>query len=385
VSVEILNPADLRDGHQWSVPASRDLAYKVEWRDQLFGPIDATLANTLLAYGGNTPVVFVDQNVEALHGAAIRSYFQAHDVSPHYVVREVDESRKTLGEVHALAAIIDDLPVRRRTDPFVVIAGGVLLDIVGFLASIYRRGMPYIRIPTTLVGLIDAGIGVKTGVNAHGHKNRLGTYWPPDHVFLTPTFLASLPIRHVRNGIAEIIKLSLMRDRALFELLEGSLTENRCAGFVDHAQAVDVCTKAVTGMLAELSPNLWEKELRRPVDFGHSFSPALELGCSDLLHGEAVACDMALCTAFAFQRGLLSARDLTRVFQLLKQAGLRASHPGLSAGLIANSLSEIIRHRDGMQHIPVATGIGTATFIEDSTESEWLSAKALCDAEEAKK
>ncbi|KOU62207.1 hypothetical protein ADK57_25145 [Streptomyces sp. MMG1533] len=346
-------------------------------------PHNSVLGDALRSYGGNTPVVIIDRTVDSHHGAKIRDYFRSQEIAPHYLVRDLDESKKGLTAVEELAAALDALPIRRRTDPLVAIGGGVLLDVVGFLASIYRRGMPYIRIPTTLVGLIDAGIGVKTGVNAGRHKNRLGTYWAPDRAFLPPEFLPTLDTRHIRNGVAEIIKLAIVRDRELFALLEGTITENGCAGFVSHPQLESVCVAAVSGMLEELAPNLWEHDLRRPVDFGHTFSPALELGAEDMLHGESVACDMALCAAFSYNRELLSWEEFERIVRTLRQSGLPTVHQYFTEPVIASSLAEAIRHRNGMQHIPVPHSIGQAVFIEDSTVTEWIAARDLCLKEES--
>ncbi|WP_053751821.1 sedoheptulose 7-phosphate cyclase [Streptomyces sp. MMG1533] len=383
MTLQVNEPVDERCEHRWAIPAAHERCYEVVWQPNLLEPHNSVLGDALRSYGGNTPVVIIDRTVDSHHGAKIRDYFRSQEIAPHYLVRDLDESKKGLTAVEELAAALDALPIRRRTDPLVAIGGGVLLDVVGFLASIYRRGMPYIRIPTTLVGLIDAGIGVKTGVNAGRHKNRLGTYWAPDRAFLPPEFLPTLDTRHIRNGVAEIIKLAIVRDRELFALLEGTITENGCAGFVSHPQLESVCVAAVSGMLEELAPNLWEHDLRRPVDFGHTFSPALELGAEDMLHGESVACDMALCAAFSYNRELLSWEEFERIVRTLRQSGLPTVHQYFTEPVIASSLAEAIRHRNGMQHIPVPHSIGQAVFIEDSTVTEWIAARDLCLKEES--
>merc|ERR1719424_2411490 len=120
------------------------------------------------------------------------------------------------------------------------------MDIVGFAASIYRRRTPYIRVPTTLMGYVDASVGAKSGVNFLGKKNKLGAYLPPALALLDRSFLASLDARQLSNGAAEIMKMAMVKDVELFTLLQ------------------------------ELAPNLWEDSLERLVDFGHVFSMELE-------------------------------------------------------------------------------------------------------------
>src|SRR5574337_2166952 len=121
-----------------------------------------------------------------------------------------------LGILHEL----DAFPIHRRDEPIIAIGGGVLTDVVGFVASSYRRGVPHIKVPTTLMGYVDASVGVKSGINFNHHKNRLGSFEAPLQVLLDRAFLATLPHRHILNGVCEIIKLALINDVALFVQLE---------------------------------------------------------------------------------------------------------------------------------------------------------------------
>src|SRR5205823_4501971 len=159
-------------------------------------------------------------------------------------------------------------------------------------ASIYRRGTPYIRVPTTLVAMVDAGVGVKTGINYRGNRNRIGTYFSPLASFIDRSFLLSLPDRHLRCGMAEILKVGIARDPRLFDLIEtwgAALLRDR----LQSAEGEEVMRRAIDGMLAELEPNLWERSLERAMDLGHTFGPVLEASTrGDLLHGEAVALDI---------------------------------------------------------------------------------------------
>lgn len=253
------------------------------------------------------------------------------------------------------------------------------MDVVGLAANLFRRGVPYVRVPTTLIGLVDAGVGVKTGVNRGKHKNRLGTYFAPTATLVDPSFLISLPPRHIRNGLAEVVKIALVKDAELVSLLESVVDSLRQ---LDYAlTAVDsheeILSRAISGMLSELEPNLHEMDLERIVDFGHTFSPSLELIADPpLLHGEAVAVDMALCVELSLQRGLLSEFEARRVFNLLFRLGLPLTNRMFEASLLEKALEDTVKHRDGLQRVPLLTGIGRVTFVNDLTLEELSNAVA---------
>jgi 2-epi-5-epi-valiolone synthase len=136
------------------------------------------------------------------------------------VVFPGDEENKTLDHYLALARELDCFPIHRRDEPIIAIGGGVLTDLVGFVAASYRRGVPYVKVPTTLMGYVDASIGIKTGLNFNSNKNRLGSFHAPQAVLLDKAFLKTLPRRHILNGVCEIIKLAVIKDAPLFGLLE---------------------------------------------------------------------------------------------------------------------------------------------------------------------
>ncbi|MXP49063.1 sedoheptulose 7-phosphate cyclase [Pantoea sp. Eser] len=144
----------------------------------------------------------------------------------------------------------------------------------------------------------------------------------------------------------------------------------------------EIITRSIAGMLAELEPNLWEEELARCVDYGHTFSPSLELLANPvLLHGEAVAVDMALCVALAHGRGLLTAEETERAISLIQRSGLLISHPVFNLALLEEALVDTIKHRDGLQRIPLSDGIGNVAFANDTLHAmnlllRWRSLKA---------
>lgn len=361
----------------WQVSAVKPVSYEVRMSEDAFDPADEALLEPAPAAGGSRRrFVVIDARVERLHGERIRAYLDHHGVEYRMHVVEIDETVKEIATVEDIVRAVDAFGIDRRREPLIAVGGGVLMDIVGLVASLYRRGTPVVRVPTTLIGLVDAGVGVKTGVNFNGHKNRLGTYFPASLTLLDRSFLATVDRRHIANGLAEILKMALIKDARLFGLLEAhgpSLLDTRFQGsrWGSGRVAHEVVQRAIHGMLEELQPNLWETRLERVVDYGHTFSPTIEMhALPALLHGEAVCVDMALTTVMACRRGLVSETDRDRILTLMDALELPTWNDLLEPGLLARALADTVRHRDGRQRLPLPVGIGDAVFVNDVTQAE---------------
>ncbi|MGW7425175.1 sedoheptulose 7-phosphate cyclase [Streptomyces sp. NPDC054813] len=378
----------------WSVQTSNPVQYEIRACENLLDPEDSTILEDASGSGGQRRFVVTDRTVDSLYGERIRAYFEHHGVDHRVLVLDDGETHKSMSAVLRVAEEFDAFGIDRRREPVIAIGGGVLMDIVGFAASLYRRSTPFIRIPTTLIGLVDAGVGAKTGVNHNGHKNRLGTYFPADRTLLDRSFLATLGERHISNGLAEILKIALIKDARLFDLLEqhgadllGTKLQSPAAAGPTPADvpvdqrlaarglhldpATEVVERAIQGMLEELQPNLWEKVLERVVDYGHTFSPTIEMhALPALLHGEAVAVDMALTTVLAERRGLVSAYQRDRILDVMARLGLPTRHALCTPQVLGDALRDTVRHRDGKQRLPLPVGIGSAVFVNDVTEAE---------------
>ncbi|WP_424887171.1 sedoheptulose 7-phosphate cyclase [Streptomyces sp. XH2] len=361
-------------GLSWYVQAHHHVGYEVNITRNLLSPSNPTLARACGGDGrpGTRCLVVVDSTVDGLYGARLRDYFAAKGIEPHWLTVPGDEDSKDLDHVVRVTEAMTDMGILRRTEKVVAVGGGVLLDVVGMAASLYRRGVPYIRVPTTLLGQVDAGVGVKTGVNQDRHKNRLGTYFAPQTALIDTAFLRTIDPRHVANGLAEIIKMALVKDAVLFGLLERTAAGLTPDVLADCAPAVgEMISRAIAGMLDELEPNLWESVLERSVDYGHTFSPSLELRADPpLLHGEAVAVDMAVCLALAHNRGLLTRADADRGLALLRATGLPVTDPVFTADLLESALRDAVKHRDGLQRVPLTDAIGSVVFVNDITRDE---------------
>ncbi|WP_199440242.1 iron-containing alcohol dehydrogenase [Umezawaea beigongshangensis] len=376
---------------QWRVEATQTIAYEVRMTDGVLDPANPALleAGTAVRTARPRRFVVIDAVVHELYGDNLRKYLEHHNCEYRLCVLSASEETKTMESVFTVVRGLDAFGISRRHEPVIAIGGGIVLDVVGMAASTYRRSTPHVRVPTSLIGLVDAGVGIKTGVNFEDHKNRLGTYSAPAVALLDRAFLATLDDRHVSNGLAEILKIALIKDARLFRLMEEHaelLLAERLTGQTQVGDTVarEVFSRAVSGMLEELAPNLWEKQLERLVDYGHSFSPTLEMrALPALLHGEAVTIDMALTTVLAAERGLVSTQDRDRVFGLMRRLRLPVWHPLLETDLLEHALRETTRHRDGLQRMPIPVGIGGACFRHDLTVAELVrAAEVLRDLSE---
>ncbi|SMG00789.1 3-dehydroquinate synthase [Burkholderia singularis] len=352
--------------------AAQEIEYSIESHDSL----EKMAAGVASFADGGAMSVFIDQGLPRAHAdslvAALR--FAGINVRCHCV--NAEEDQKTLGNALRIAEILNQSGTKRRSSPPVVIGGGVVCDLVGFACSLYRRGIPFIRVPTTLLGMVDVSVAAKTAVNHFGYRNRLGSFHPAAATYLYPGFLDTLPGRHIANGLAEVFKVALIKSRRLLDLLDEHGHAFFEPGVETNPFVNEIIHLAAIAMAEELEPNLWERDLRRIVDYGHSFSPLIEMTYIDeLLHGEAVALDCLYSALLSKQRGMLDEADVDRIFDIAKKLRLPLYHRGFGDGqLVADALRDTTIHRDGHQNLPLMRGLGDAVFVNDLTPAEMRTA-----------
>merc|ERR1719464_466017 len=225
--------------------------------------------------------------------------------------------------------------IDRRHEPVLAIGGGVCLDVVGLAASMFRRRTPYIRVPTTSLAYVDASVGAKNGCNFCGAKNRLGTYVPPVAALLDCDFFKTQTERDISNSLGEMAKMAIMKSAELFKLLEEHGPHLISSRFQARDGADDVPARvlrlSIETMLEELAPNLWEDSLDRLVDFGHVVGQCLEMEAlgtqHELMHGEAVATDMAYMTVLSHVLGNISATERDSILHMLRRCSVPVHNP----------------------------------------------------------
>lgn len=322
---------------------------------------------------GQRRFVIMDHNVHALHGANFERYFEHHGFEYKLLALPTNESTKSFDLVFEIAEELEKFGINRRKEPIIAIGGGVCLDVAGLAANLFRRNTPVIKIPTTLMAAVDAAVGIKTAVNFHNRKNKMGTYCPPLAVFLDRSYLRTLDQRNLSNGAAEMLKMACIKDYELFSILEEH-SEDILASKFQGPIAGRAMRRSIQGMLEELEPNLWEHVLCRLVDYGHTFSPEIEMAAlasdDELLHGEAVNIDMAFTTHMSFNRGLISQTERDRVLSVMASLQLPMNHAVCNSPLFMKALTDTTKARDGWQRMPLMKGIGNAIFVNDVTAEE---------------
>ncbi|XP_063767977.1 2-epi-5-epi-valiolone synthase isoform X2 [Eleginops maclovinus] len=372
----------------WTVVSPIVLTYKVTETQDLLDPSNQTL---LLGHitdpqqlediqKSNKQIkrfLVVDQEVYKFYGPKLTEYLEANKVLYKILALPTTEENKSMTMALKILEEVNNFSLDRRTEPIIAIGGGVCLDIVGLAASLYRRRTPYIRVPTTLLSYVDASVGAKTGVNFANCKNKLGAYIPPAAAFLDLSFLKTVPRRHISNGLAEMLKMALMKHRGLFELLEtqGRMlldtkfqADNRAYGRNCLQVASQATRIAIVTMLEELAPNLWEDDLNRLVDFGHLISPALEMKVlPSLLHGEAVNIDMSYMVYVSKERGLLTEDEKQRIINCMVGLELPVWHEAFTMELIQKSLQDRLKHSGGLVRMPLPVTLGKAEISNDTS------------------
>lgn len=360
----------------WSVQAELPVSFSIKYSSDVFNPNNHDLLN----YGSsNRRIIVIDKTVHKLYGAEIENYFSTLKTELKLCVIDAREEDKNWENADCVLKFFEESGILRRAEPVLAIGGGVLLDLVGFCASIYRRGIPYVKLPTTLLAIVDASVGSKTGINHLDRRNRLGSYYPPIAALIDKKFINTQDQREIVNGLAEIFKLALIKDSTLFELLEVNYDQLIDEKFQFGAVPVRVINLAITGMIEELAPNLWEKKLERCVDFGHSFSPLIEMrNLPHIFHGEAVVMDCLLSSCLAHNRQYLNDKDLLRIFRTAKNLRLPTYHKDFTdINLLQEALADTCKHRNDNQYLPVPIAIGNYRILNDVKPEEIKAAAEL--------
>jgi 3-dehydroquinate synthetase len=357
------------DRPTFSLITERHVSYEVKNVSRhIFDLDDMTLAALL---DGRDTLAVVDRTISDRYDAALSAYAARHI----NLVGELVIDATEVGKSWPLVERVCEEAIRRglgREGVIMAVGGGITLDIAGMAASIFRRGIRYVRVPTTLVGMIDAGVGIKQGVNFASKKNLLGSFYAPFGCISDHSFLQTLPRRHLACGVSEMIKIALICDRRLFEILESNAAELLESHFQEPRAAADESIlRAQLSMMQQLQSNLFEHDLRRWVDFGHTFSPTLELASRHgFAHGEAVALDMALATAIAVRQSVCDRSVLERMVNLYHAAHLPVYDALCSSDVLEPGLGDIRLHRGGSLNFVVPTDVGTGIFLQEIDGSD---------------
>lgn len=329
----------------------------------------------LEAVGAGKIFCIVDAEVERLHGGPIRSYFKEHGREIHFFPLVASEATKTLVTAESFMRFCLDSGMGRR-DTVLCIGGGIVCDIGALAASLVRRGAPCVKVPTTLLGMIDGAIGVKTGVNFNGMKNALGTYSVPRSVVIDLALLRTLPARQMGFGLVEMGKMLALKSRQDWELLRANF--DAIVELRDMDLLYNLVRRSIRYMLDELEINLFEKDLYRIVDFGHEFGHTIEVSTGYAVsHGEAVLAGMCISNAICRHRGLMVQEDYEGFWIFAANFDLQALFGRVSRDALAESIRQTRLHKGGT-FIVALHEIGRPIFLKAVTVEELDSAWREC-------
>jgi 3-dehydroquinate synthase len=356
--------AERRDAYPIFV--TRSLAETLEHLQELIA--DASVA------------VITDRRVADLHGAALLEALDEAGIQPEVAVVPPGEQHKTLDQTLELLDWLTGTSLTRR-DVILTFGGGVINDMGGWVASCYMRGVPYVNLPTTLIGQVDAGIGGKLAVNHTVAKNLIGGFFQPRGVVSNVAYLETLDDRHLRAGLAESIKKAIIASPAYWELIE-TYADAMLAKDVDALELLVHGAGAIKAELIARDP--YEEDSRRTLGFGHAIAHPLETVTAycTVLHGEAVAFGMVVEARMAAARGLLSQENLERMVGLLRRVGLPTSASELRARVDGHALlraTEKIRLiRGGGYRFVLPIDVGETVIADDVTPEELRAALCEC-------
>lgn len=281
---------------------------------------------------GNDAYIITNAAIKKLYGNILSKTLAGSGFNFKFKLIADTEESKSLNNAFY---IINDLAKYAAQKRVFIIAfgGGVTGDLSGFIASIYKRGTPYIQVATTLLAQVDSSIGGKTGVNLNLGKNLAGTFYQPKLVFSDTAMLKSLDLRQIKAGMAEVIKYAIIKDPVLFDYLERRSAIVKCGNF-DFNFIIARCSRIKARITSQDERE--KLDIRTILNFGHTIGHAIETAGSYNIynHGEAIALGMLIAADISMTMGYLKYNDMFRIERLITNIGLPSKISKLSINAI---------------------------------------------------
>jgi shikimate kinase/3-dehydroquinate synthase len=307
-----------------------------------------------------------DKNVSKLHTTKLVGKITTEIKSTaqlHQLAIEPGEASKSKEALFELLDSMRELDISRNAGLIITIGGGVVSDLGGMAASLFKRGIPVIHVPTTLLAQVDASLGGKTGIDHANTKNLLGTFYPPKLVLIDPLFLKTLPKREVHAGLAEIFKYALIGSPTMWQTLSKSV--RRLIRGVDPSYE-QLIRESVQEKLRYIERDEFEHHngIRELLNFGHTFAHALEstAGFGVYLHGEAVALGMRTAAWLSQKLGILSEEEWREIEIVLGRIPI-VPNPDLSATEIFAAMRRDKKRSRDENRLVLLSSIGQGIVI----------------------
>ncbi len=309
----------------------------------------------------NQIALITNEEIADLYLSEITQTLNAFDLKA--LVLPEGESQKNLETVQNAIEFLSDNGIDRQAS-IIAFGGGVVGDISGFVASSYMRGIKFLQVPTTLLAQVDSSVGGKTGVNSIKGKNLIGAFYQPSAVIADTRFLKTLEPDRFSEGLAEVIKYGLIRDRDFFEWLEVNISEILSLDSKAMTHLIERCCKIKAEVVSQ---DEREGSVRAILNFGHTFGHAIEslTEYSVYSHGEAVAMGMIMASNMSHKMGMLSSEDTKRIKNLIQSMNLPVSSPDLDKNDFFESMKRDKKAQDGEIRLILLESIGSAKITSD--------------------
>ncbi|MDJ0612990.1 MAG: 3-dehydroquinate synthase [Rhizobiaceae bacterium] len=348
-----------------------DRSYDIEIGPQALGRISSAIE---AASSGARCAIITDTNVNAAHGDKLREYLDDAGIQHDTIEVQAGEKSKSWAVLQEVTDKILEYRLE-RSDLVLAFGGGVVGDLAGFAASIARRGMKFIQIPTSLLAQVDSSVGGKTGINSTHGKNLVGAFYQPSRVLIDLDILKTLSAREFRAGYAEVAKYGLIKYPEFFAFLE----KNHGDVFSHGKALAEAIAKSCQAKAEIVAADETEKGQRALLNLGHTFGHALEgytaYDGSRLVHGEGVAIGMMLAHQFSNRLNQCAMDDVNRVETHLKAVGLPTriqDIPGElpSSETLMSFIAQDKKVKRGALTFILTNGIGKSYIADDVPPSE---------------
>lgn len=325
-------------------------------------------------------ILVTDEGVEPHYARPVAKQLEAGGIETVVAVIPVSEKKKTLGTVRTLYDIMLENKLERG-HALITLGGGICGDVAGFAAATYLRGIPFVQCPTSLLAMVDASVGGKTGVNVSQGKNLIGAFHQPSRVVIDTEVLTTLPERELRCGLAECLKHGIIRDPSLFDWI----IEHAPAILSLHPETlVELVQRNVQIKANVVMADEREAGERAHLNLGHTFAHAIEATAqfgTKYKHGEAVSMGLVAAASFAVNRGLCDASMLEHTIAGCDAVGLptRAEHLAPDP-ILLKTMAMDKKVKGGKIRLVLPTAMGKVTIVNDATADEVAAAWAAIRA-----
>ena len=315
-------------------------------------------------------LVVSNKEVSDYYGDAIIDSLIKSNYNPKLLILKAGEEQKNQSSIN----LIHDAAYEARLERgslMIALGGGVIGDMTGFAAATWLRGIHVVQIPTTLLAMVDASIGGKTGINHPKGKNLIGAFHQPKLVLIDPETLVTLPKREFKAGMAEIIKYGVISDLNLFELLENQENISKLSSLEENL-LIEIIKRSAQSKAEIVIKDEKESGVRAFLNYGHTFGHVIEnlCGYGKWLHGEAVAMGMVAVGQLAVQRGLWKGIEAERQKKLIEKAGLPSKWPGLELENVLSTLKGDKKVKDGKISFVMPLKIGEVKIFNNISNEE---------------